>query len=234
MLPSRLDGRRDVGGFGEWECLVRGGRVQRFPRGKRREVYLPAPSPIDLPISPPPKRAIKPPRNGFRRRFSGLFRRRRRYPTMDSRGRSPCPSPPTRSFPLGLCVRHSICRPELSRTRGSAARRTRRRRGRTGDLVSWLTREIRRSRRRRRSANRGERMSGRGGEKGAKGLQLSQILRHLPRTRSTGHSDPMNPGSTTCLSLPLYVLPCNLLFSLSRHPSVVPPSFPLRSASARN
>ena len=31
----------------------------------------------------------------------------------------------TRSFPLGLCVRHSICRPELSRTRGSADGRTR-------------------------------------------------------------------------------------------------------------
>ena len=96
----------------------------------------------------------------------------------------------------------------------------------TGDLVSWLTREIRRSRRRR-SAKRGERMSGRaGGEKGATRLQLSQILRHLPRTRSTGHSDPLNPGSTTCLSLPLYIFPCNLLFSLSRHPSVVPPYFP--------
>ena len=127
-------------------------------------------SPIDLPISPPPKRAIKPPRNGFRRRFSGLFRRRRRYPTMDSRGRLPYPSPPTRSFPLGLCVRHSICRPELSRTRGSAARRTHAG-GRTADdLASWLTREIRRSRRRR-SANRGGRMSGRhGGErKGPRG-----------------------------------------------------------------
>ena len=98
--------------------------------------------------------------------------------------------------------------------------------GRTDDLVSWLTREIRRSRRRR-SAKRGERMSGRaGGEKGATRLQLSQILRHLPRTRSTGHSDPLNPGSTTCLSLPLYIFPCNLLFSLSRHPSVVPPYFP--------
>ena len=65
-----------------------------------------------------------------------------------------------------------------------------------------------------RAARKGERGHG-------TGLQLSQILRHLPRTRSTGHSDPLNPGSTMCTP----VLPCNLLFSLSRHPSVVPPSF---------
>ena len=44
------------------------------------------------------------------------------------------------------------------------------------------------------------------GERGhGTGLQLSQILRHLPRTRSTGHSDPMNPRSTMCL--PLLYLP---------------------------
>ena len=55
------------------------------------------------------------------------------------------------------------------------------------------------------------------GERGHTGLQLSHILRHLPRTRSTGHSDPMNPGSTTCLSLP----------STSLQPSLLPlpPSF---------
>ena len=151
-----------------------------------------------------------------RRRFSGLSRRRRRYPTMDSRGRPLYPSPPTNSLIPSRSLRPSFY---LSTRviphawlRGAAhAQATR-----TGDLVSWLTREIRRSRRRR-SANRGERMSGREGEKGARGLQLSQILRHLPRTRSTGHSDPLNPGSTTCLSPPCTSLQPSLL--------PLPPSF---------